>query len=203
MPMILDIPQYSDEWWFEKLGKPSASKMDRIITPSGKPSKQAESYLHELCAERLSGLSANTYQSANMEEGLRREAESRQLFEFIHDVQVEEVGMVFYDETKRFLASPDGIVNREYGLELKNVLPKTQVSYLLKGGLPSDYFVQVQTSLFISGFYKWAFFSYSPGLPPLDLIVPRDNVFIAKLKRLLDDFCDELDAVTDRLRALQ
>jgi len=196
------IVQGSPEWFTEKLGKPSASNMSRIITPMGKPAK-SESYLWELAAERISGIQAPSYQSKAMEMGIEKEDSSRSLYEMIYDVQVEQVGMIYQDKDKEFLCSPDGIINREYGLELKNVLPKTQVGYLLAGVLPYDYIVQVQASLFISSFNRWDFFSVADGLPPFILKTTRNNSFISRLKALLDDFCDELDAVTDRLRALQ
>jgi len=196
------IVQQSPEWFAAKLGKPSSSKMSHIITPLGKPAKH-ESYLWELAAERVSGMYAPSYQSKAMEAGIEKEDESRTGYEMICRVQVEQVGMIYQNEDRKFLCSPDGIINREYGLELKNVLPKTQVGYLLAGVLPYDYVVQVQSSLAISEFNRWDFFSVADGLPPFRIKVHRDNVFIAKLQRLLEDFCEELDAVTDRLRALQ
>ena len=202
MPTILDVPQYSDEWWAAKRGKPSASKMDRIITSSGKPSKQREGYLWELAAERISGISSSTYQSQAMLDGIEKEAESRQLYELIHEVEVEQVGMIYQNEDKDFLCSPDGVINREYGLEIKTVLAKTQVGYLLVNKLPRDYFVQVQSSIFISEFSRWDFFSNSAGLPPLIIKVERDVKFCAQLKVALDEFCEELDDVTEKLRRM-
>ena len=202
--IILDnIVQLNKDWFNEKLGKPSASKMDRILTPSGKPSTQAKTYLYELCAERITGKYANTYKSQLMEEGLRREGESRLLYELINGVEVEQVGIIYQNNEKKFLCSPDGLINRQHGLELKNVLPKTQVAYLLNGQLPNEYFVQVQASMMITGFSRWAFFSYSPGLPPLDLMIPRNDYFCAALKVELEAFCQELDKVTEQLRKLQ
>lgn len=197
-----DIIQRSEQWFTEKLGKPGSSKMDRIITPSGKESKQKDGYLWELAAERVSGLATSSYQSQAMLDGIENEHKGRLLYELLFDVEVEQVGMIYQDENKRFLCSPDGIINREYGLEMKNVLPKTQVGYLLSGKLPGEYFVQIQTSLLITGFSKWVFMSVADGLPPLIIDIPRDYDFTARLKIVLDEFCDELDATTEKLRAL-
>ena len=202
MLVITDIVQGTDQWFAEKLGKPSASKMDRIITPKGQPSKQREGYLWELVAERISGNVTSTYQSQAMLDGIEKEASSRQLYELIYDVEVEQVGMIYQDEQKRFLASPDGIINREYGLELKNPLPKTQVGYLLSGKVPNEYTVQIQASLLISGFSRWAFMSVVDGLPALIIDVQRDWDFTAKLSVALNDFCSELDELEAKLRGL-
>ena len=204
MTMIFrtDIIQGKPEWHTEKLGVPSSSHMDCIITPGGKPSKQKEGYLYTLAAERISGMSAPSYQSQAMADGLEKEAKSRLLYELMFDVEVEQVGVIYQNEDRKYLASPDGIINREYGLELKNVLPKTQVKYLLDGKLPSEYIVQVQASIFISGFTRWDFMSVSEGLPPLIIEVKRDDKFCAALKVELESFCEELNQVTDKLRKL-
>jgi len=68
--------------------------------------------------------------------------------------------------------------------------------------LPTDYFQQVQGSLFITGFERWDFMSYSPGLPPLIIPVYRDEPFIKKLKEELDRFCFELAGVIKKLKEL-
>lgn len=202
--IILDtIIQDSPEWFIEKLGKPSSSKLDRMITPSGTPSKSRQSYLYELAAEVVRGKAMESYQSQAMQGGIQKEEESRSLYEFIHDVEVEQVGMIYPDKQKRFLASPDGLINREYGLELKNVLPKTQVYYLLNPNeLLKDYFIQVQTCLLVSEFSRWDLMSNCDGLPPLILQVERDEAFIAKLKAELESFCTELAGIVNKLKEL-
>jgi len=202
MIVIDDIVQGTTEWFSEKLGKPGASKMDRIITPGGAISKQREGYLFELAAERISRLPTSTYQSQAMLDGIEKEAASRAFYELLYDVQVEQVGMIYQNEDRKFLCSPDGLINREYGLEIKNVFPKTQVGYLLSGKLPNDYFVQIQASMFISGFSRWDFFSTADGLPPLVLAVQRDWKFTAALKVELEAFCTQLDEIEVKLRSL-
>uniref|UniRef100_A0A6M3JLJ6 Putative exonuclease n=1 Tax=viral metagenome TaxID=1070528 RepID=A0A6M3JLJ6_9ZZZZ len=198
--IVIDVPQGSPEWFAEKAGKPSASSFDKIVTTKGEPSKQAQGYLYQLAAEVITGQAEQGYQSAAMTLGIEREAESRTLYELINGVEVQQVGFVYADEQKLYGCSPDGIVGDEWGLELKNVLPKTQVAYLLNGGLPSDYFCQVQGSLLVTGFDRWEFFTYSPRLDPFQLSVGRDEIFIQKLKEQLEKFCFELARIVRKLR---
>jgi len=198
--IIVDCIQNSPEWCAEKLGKPSASNASKIITSKGEPSKQREGYLYELAAERITGKREEGYTNGNILNGHDREDESRKLYEMLHGVEVRQVGVVYKDERMRFLCSPDGLVGSDYGLELKNVLPKTQVKYLLDGGLPSDYFGQVQMSLYVTGFKFWDFMTYSPGIKPLYVRVERDEKYIKALSVALEEFCDELDKVTEKLR---
>ena len=198
--IILDIEQGSELWFKEKVGKPSASNASKIITNDGKPSKQRESYLFELCAERITGKQEETYRNINMLIGNEREAESREAFEFMHKVEVKQVGVIYKDEQKKFLCSPDGIVSNKHGLELKNVLPKTQVKYLLEGGLPSDYFGQCQMSLYITGFKYWMFCSWVPAMKPLIIRVERDEKYITTLAIELEKFVQELDSITNKIK---
>ena len=201
--IIIDIPQGGESWFQEKLGKPSASRFDEIVTTKGELSKQREGYLYDLAAQVISGISPEGFKSSAMEEGTRREDESRKLYELINDAEVKQCGVIYKDEWKLALCSPDGIVNNSYGLELKNVIPKTMVKYLLDGVLPAAYFQQVQGSLYITGFDRWDFLAYSPGLPPLIIEVSRDEIFIAKLEVALYEFCADLRKMVERLRAIQ
>ena len=202
--IILDCEQRDQAWFDAKAGIPSTSQFGEIITPGGAPSKQATKYLYTLAGERLIGKRSESYQNAAMLRGSEMEAEARKFYEFVNkDVEVQQVGLCFADEQKRFCTSPDGLVGEDGLLEIKCPTLPVAVEYLLNGTLPNIYLPQCQGQLFVSG-RKWVdFLSYYPGLKPLILRVPRDNVFISKLQRPLDDFCDELDAVTDRLRALQ
>jgi len=200
--IIIECDQRSEQWFSEKAGVPGSSSFDKIATTKGEPSKQRTGYMHQLAAEAITGRIEQGYTNAFMEEGTAREDESRGLYELIKGVTVEQVGFIYPDEEKKYGCSPDGLINRERGLEMKNPLPKTQVAYLLKNELPTDYFQQVQGSLFITGFERWDFMSYSPGLPPLIIPVYRDEPFIKKLKEELDRFCFELAGVIKKLKEL-
>ena len=200
MIVISDILQGSEQWFQEKIGKPSASNASKIITNDGKPSKQAEGYMYELAAEIITGRKEEGYKNQNMIEGNEREEESRLFFELSNDVKVEKVGVIYKDEDRKFLCSPDGIINREYGLELKNVLPKTQVKYLLDNKLPSEYFGQIQFSLYVTGFKFWMFMSYVPLMKPLIIRVNRDEAFLANLDVELKLFCEKLEEIVNKIK---
>jgi hypothetical protein len=203
--IILDMPQLSDEWFAARAGNPGASNFKKIVTSKGEPSKQATDYLYELAAEAIKKVNHPSYKSDYMQEGSDREGESRGVYEMIKDVVVKEVGIVFPDEQKKYHCSPDGIIEcsvpKPYGLEMKNPLPKTQVKYLLSGKLPTEYIPQVQGSMLVTGYDRWDFMSYSPGLPPLIIKVERDDKFINKLEKELDKFCYALAATIQELKA--
>jgi len=201
--MIIEtFEQYSDEWWASRVGIPTSSCFGKIIAPKTmKPSKQAEKYLYTLAGERITGIKADTYQSAAMERGLLVEEEARAMLELVMDVEISQVGLIYPDEEKKYSCSPDGITPTE-GLEIKCPDISTHVEYLLDGIIPTKYIPQVQGSMFITGFFHWVFCSYYPGLPPLIIKVKRDDEFCAALKVELDDFCERLDEVESKLRSL-
>ena len=197
--LIIECEQRSPQWFQERLGKPSSSRFGEILTSTGEISKQRKGYLYDLAAQIISGQSPETYISSAMEEGIRREEESRTLYEMIYGVEVKQVGMIFPDDDKKYLCSPDGLRADNIGLELKNVLPKTQVEYLLSKKLPSVYVPQVQGSMLVTGFKQWHFMSYCPALPPLILEIERDEKWIEKCEKELKSFNQELDEMVKRL----
>jgi putative phage-type endonuclease len=204
MPIIIDSYRQGDPLWFQaRLGNPGASSISKIITTKGLPSKQAEELKYQLAGEIIAGKHEETYQSAHMLNGLAREAEARTLFELIEGVSVREVAIVYKDEQKKCHVSPDGLIDDNAGLEIKCPMLKTHVKYLLANKIPTEYFSQIQMSLYVCEAEYWWFMSYCPGLPELTIKVHRDEKFIEKLKKALDEFCMELITVVKKLKSLQ
>lgn len=199
--IILGCAQYSEAWYQAKAGVPSASNFDKIVTSKGEPSKQSQKYLYQLAGEKLLEVMPESYQSEAMKRGLEMEGEARKLFEMAHDTEVSQVGIVYPDEQKKILCSPDGLLGNT-GLEIKCPLIHTHIAYLLEGKLPTEYIQQVQGSMFVTGFEHYFFMSYFPGLKPLILKVERDELFIKKLEAELSKFCLELVGVVRKLKSI-
>ena len=53
--IIHGCEQGTDEWFQARCGIPTASSFDKLITPTGKPSTQADAYMHQLLAEWVMG----------------------------------------------------------------------------------------------------------------------------------------------------
>jgi len=200
--IIDDIEQGTPEWMALRLGNPGAGNISKIITTKGDPSKQRDDYMRQLAGEIITGQHEDTFQSIHMENGLIREAEARSLFEMIHEVTIRRVALVYKDAQKMFHVSPDGLIGDNAGLEVKCPMMKTQVKYLLENKLPTDYFSQVQMSLYVCECEYWWFMSYFAGLPPLILKIERDEAFISKLKAELEKFVVELALVVRKLREM-
>ena len=74
--------------------------------------------------------------------------------------------------------------------------------YLARGVCPSEYWPQVQGSMFVTGRKLWWFMSYFPNLPPFITLVGRDDEYHDALDKHIPTFIDELLEGRERLRAM-
>ncbi|MFA5340158.1 MAG: lambda exonuclease family protein [Clostridia bacterium] len=200
MPIIIECEQRSDIWFSAICGNVGASSIDKIITTKGEPSKSRTDYMMTLAAERLTGKGEVGFTTQAMLNGIEREAEARSLFEMAHDVEIKQVGLVYKDSLHLCHCSPDGLIGENSGFEVKNPLSKTHIKYLLDGKLPTEYFCQVQFSLYVTERESWWFMSHYPGIKPLMIEVFRDEKWIEKVDKELTQFNEELLAMVECIR---
>lgn len=198
--IALDVQQGTEEWLSARCGIPTASEFDKIITTKGERSKQAEKYLYRLAGERITGRSAETFRSKKMEQASEMEAEARAYYDLVYDVQVDLVGICYLDEARKIAASPDALSGKKGLLEIKCPEIQTHVEYLVSGGLPTEYFQQIQGQLYVTGREWCDFLSYYPGIKPHLIRVKRDEKFIALLSAAILKFCGELDTLTEKIK---
>lgn len=158
--------------------------------------------MYQMAAELMTGAKTETYSNKHMEEGLEREEETINAFNFITGIKTRPVSLIKPGTNARYHCSPDSIVvDKEEGLEVKSVIPATQVKYLDQNKLPTEYSLQCQFSLFVTGWKVWHFFSYHPDLPPLIIKVERNEDLISKIKTAVWLFNREVDDLIERLKA--
>ena len=191
--IIENFEQGSPEWFAARVGIPSASVFDKLITSKGALTTSRQKLIYKLAGEKVLGEKEEGYSNGAMQRGIELEPEARSLFELITGKEVKEVGLCYYDERKDRSCSPDGLVGDKQGLEIKCPSLAVHVEYLLSNKLPTAYFQQVQGSMYITGLDQWHFFSYYPGIKPFHIIVERDEIWIAKLGKMLDNFVAELE----------
>jgi len=202
LKIIRNYRQLSPEWFEIRAGKVGGSSIGKIVTATGKKSTQRQSFLYQLAAEILTGKKTESYSNQNMADGIEREPQTRMEFQFITMDQVEEVAGMENTDYPGVFVSPDGlIVGEDAGLELKSVIPATQVKYLDKGILPTEYRLQCQISLMVTEWDTWKFFSFCPGLPGLHVIVHRDEKLIQIIKDEVARFLEDLNNLVTKLRA--
>jgi len=205
--IIRYIDQGSDEWFDYRRGSVGASSISKIITSTGKPSTQRQDYMYKLAAEKITGKTAESHKNQNMINGTEYEDQTRMRFMLQTNKTVEEVGLIIPKLKLGWHISPDGIIqNEEAGLEIKSVLSATQCKYLDKGKLPTEYILQCQMSLFVTGWNKWYFCSASCEsieLPILIIEVNRDEKLIANIEKELTSFVNDLYELTSKIMSIR
>jgi len=198
--IIKGYAQGTPEWFSARSGKIGSSSISKVLTSTGKRSTQRKAYLYTLAGEIITGEKASSYSNQYMKDGIDREPQTRMEFQLEMMKQVEEVAGIINDKYPGVFVSPDGlIVGEKAGLELKSVIPATQAKYLDKDVLPTEYKLQVQTSLLISEFERWYFCSHCPGMPIFIKIVHRDEELIAAIKKEVGLFVKELNELVERI----
>jgi len=157
--ITVDCIQGTPAWFQARLGIPTASEFNKIITPARlEPSISANDYINKLVSEWLSGKPDETFQSEWMAIGHEREAEARDYYAFQIDNEVAEVGFCM-DDAKRYGCSPG-----------------VHTGYLLDNKVPTLYRTQVLGGLLVTGRKWWDFCSYDPNIEPLIIRTYRKEV---------------------------
>ena len=191
--IVLDVKQGSIEWLSARLGLPTASEFNKIITSTGNASSQKAAFMHKLLAELITDSPLETFQKTEwMDRGNELESTAVSLYEFQNDIETETIGFCLHDD-KIAGASPDRLVGEDGLLEIKCPAPQTHVDYLLKQKVDSNYIPQVQGQLWITG-RKWCdWISYHPEMPPVIIRVERDEEFISKMDSALKKFSSDME----------
>ena len=197
---IIECEQGGPEWLQARLGVPSASSYSKLITTTGRASAQADAYINQLVAERLTGEPTFFQVTDPMQRGMDLEPLARHAYEMETGNLVIQVGFLMHD-TLEAGASPDGLIGENGGLEIKCPSGHTHVEYLRDDVLPTKYFQQVQGCLWISGRDWWDFMSYHPRMEPLIVRVFRDEQFIKALEFAVIDAVKTIEILTMKFRS--
>jgi len=114
------IVQGSPEWFLQRLGKVTASRVSDVIakTKTGY-STSRENYLIEIALERLTGTRQESYTNDAMKWGTETEPLARATYEAATGKFVDEVGMIAHPTIAMSGASPDGLVDIDGQIEIK------------------------------------------------------------------------------------
>ena len=188
-----------------RCGSVGASDVPNIIrrTKTGYSASRANLMALKVL-ERLTGLPAETYQSAAMTAGLEREPLARAAYAFMADATVEITDLVRHPLIEGAHASPDGLIGMLGLVEIKCPQPAAHLDTLLNEKIDNDYFVQMQWQMAVTGRHWVDYVSWSPDFPPSMQLwserVERDMVVMAELEGEVRLFLKELEAKVAELR---
>jgi putative phage-type endonuclease len=201
---MIDIVQYTPEWWAARLGNVTASRVADVIakTKSGY-SASRDNYMAQLICERMTNTVAESYSNAAMQWGTETEPLARAAYESYADVLVDEVGYIPHPIIERAGASPDGLVGLDGQIEIKCPNTATHIDTLISDQVPAKYFTQMQWQMACTRRAWCDFVSFDPRLPNgLQLFVKRveyDAEFAEMLAVEIVKFLAELDIKISKL----
>lgn len=150
---IIDCIQGTPEWHAARLGRFTASNMDMIITPTGKHSAQAEKYVTQIIAEKITGQSAEKWKgNVHTERGKTLEEEAADYYAMVKGVDLQKIGFCTTDDGTMG-CSPDRLVGDYGALEIKTCLSSIMIEYYEKpdpkAALEQEHRPQTQSGLYI------------------------------------------------------
>ncbi|WP_151738830.1 lambda exonuclease family protein [Acinetobacter junii] len=169
----MNILQRSDDWYAERCGKVTASRVKDL---NAKPSKgKALNALGlTILAERLTGVQKETPTNFYMQWGIDNEPHAIAAYENETGFFVNGTGLIDHPFVEMFGASPDGLVGENGQIEVKCPDTTTHLNTLLTKEVPEEYIPQIASQLACTRREWCDFVSYDPRLEPeLQIIIIR------------------------------
>lgn len=178
------LEQGTPEWLQARSGIPTASELDCLLVAGKGPyglGAGALTYAHLIAAEAIIGGPAKaSFENEHTRRGHEKEAEFRELYEFMTDALVEEIGFV---RTDRLGYSPDGFVGTDGLYEGKAPGAGKLVGFLRDPGFPKEYRAQCVAGLLATG-RDW-----------VDLNAGADHLPLCTRRLTRDEAEQEIDAL--------
>lgn len=184
-----------------RLGIASASNFSAIRSTARKTGEGMRvNYMADLIAERMSGVTEESFSNGDMDKGTELEPQARECYEKLNGVIVQQVGFVKLDDN--IGCSPDGLVLDAGLIEIKCPKNSTHIRYMLADKMVAKYINQVQGQLWVTD-RKWCdFISFNPRIesrPFWCIRVKRDEAYINKLAIDVNQFIIELEELTKKI----
>ena len=169
----MNILQRSEDWYSERCGKVTASRVKDL---NAKPSKgKALNALGlTILAERLTGVQKETPTNSAMQWGIDNEPHAIAAYENETGFFVNGTGLIDHPFIEMFGASPDGLVGENGQIEVKCPDTTTHLNTLLTKEVPEEHIPQITSQLACTRREWCDFVSYDPRLEPeLQIIIIR------------------------------
>lgn len=191
-------PQRSPEWVQQHTGRVGASQLGRWLSVSkkdGKPLKARQDLEKEIAFAKAFNQPFSTYTTSAMQAGIDNEGFVRDQYSSQMGVVVTEAG-AFYNDY--FIASPDGLIGDDGGLEIKWLQDTNWAEVVLSNSPLSEHYLQIQGNLYASGRTWWDYIAASANTGRFVVIrVERDEKLIAEIAESVKAVADIAPMNTD------
>tara|TARA_B110000503_G_C7159487_1_gene418950 strand:- start:1568 stop:2200 length:633 start_codon:yes stop_codon:yes gene_type:complete len=201
------IEQRTDEWFLQRLGKVTASRVGDVLakTKSGY-SASRDNYMAQLVVERISKVQTEFFTNSAMQWGIDQEEFARAAYESAKNVIVDEAGFAYHPRLGNAGASPDGYVG-DYGLvEIKCPNTSTMIDTLLTENVPQKYFSQMQFQMACTKRDWCDYIVFDSRMPKNAQLfikrIGRDDDFIEKMEREVEIFLVEVENKVNQIQLI-
>ena len=197
--------QRTPEWFAERLGKITASRIADVVgkTKSGSYGAARKNYMAELLCQRLTGQQEDKFTSDAMRHGTDTEPAARAMYMLETGTDVTETGFIPHPTIAMSGASPDGLAGEDGLIEIKCPNTATHLEFLQSRKPKHEYLLQMQWQMACTGRQWCDFVSYDDRLPEKlayrCIRIPRDDKLIAELEEEVVKFLTELDKTVHQL----
>lgn len=201
------MKQGTQEWKLSRVGHVTASRISDLMarTKTGWGAGR-QNYLAQLVAERLTGVTGESFTNSAMQWGTDTEPKARDTYSFFSNKEVRQVGFIAHPFIPMAGCSSDGFVDHDGLVEIKCPNTSTHIDTLLDQEVPEKYVKQMQFQMACTGRNWCDFVSFDPRMPvELQIFVRRinrDKDTISQIEMAVRDFLLELDQKVAALKEL-
>src|SRR5581483_3469101 len=200
-----DVVQGEPEWFELRRGIPTASHFSAVVRNADAETRKK--YMHFLAGEVLSGRVGESKTFPAMDRGKEMEPRAREAYERRNVVSVKQVGFVRRKlPSGRYVgASPDGLIGKRKGLEIKTLAPHLMVPILDRGagGVTGEHRWQCYGTILVADLDEVDLTLYYDGMPVQpQYSIQRNEQDLVELANAIEVFDHELHKRVGRIRKM-
>ena len=203
------IEQRSPEWFAQRLGKVTASRINDVLATlkNGNEAASRRAYRFQLALERLTGKQEQGFSSAAMQWGTDCEPLAVAAYEAHTGCIVAQAEFVQHPALSMAGASPDGLLGANGLLEIKCPNSATHFEWMLAGQVPAEHQNQMLWQMACTGRAWCDFVSYDPRMPDYAALfikrLERDDARIEIITKGVVALLDEVQQLCSQIEAMK
>jgi hypothetical protein len=190
--IYFNVEQGTEEWMALRRGKATTSNFGKIAANEGKAfGNPAKEYALKIALESIGCPIDDNYTNEWMERGTELEPVARSVYQDFIFNEVGNGGFCIHGDYEDVGGSPDGLVDKDGGIEIKCPKYTTHYATLKRGSFDPSYKWQLIGNLWLCKLEWIDFVSYCPDFPE------SKQLFVHRLER--PDFLKELAYLDERV----
>mgnify|MGYP003678527267 CR=1 FL=1 len=191
--IIHNFEQGSENWFIKRLGKITASNVFMLRGNS----KTRTSLIMEKASEIITGVVPEQIKSKDIDRGNELEPKAREMYNFITDNEVIEIGFAELDAYTG--VSPDGLVNEDGLIEIKCPRAKGFLTQIVGGidSIDKMYIYQMQMQMYVLGKNWCDYVIYNEDFKsPIHIRrIERNEAIISEIKEVIERAIEDIKEI--------